>query len=226
MKFRFWCVRRQRPPASPTAWHRVPHNAQLQSYNFFYHITPFFNHFFDRYDFYAYFLAWRQNNFGHCRVDMVRVTTKIHHIMSKLLTEFKEFAMRGNVVDMAVGVVVGGAFGKIVTSLVNDIIMPGIGVLTGGLNFSEYKYVIKDAVIDGATSEVITPEVALTWGAFVQTIVDFIIIAFCIFLAIKVMNNLRKKEEAAPEPEPAPAEPSDEVKLLTEIRDLLNKDSK
>ncbi len=134
--------------------------------------------------------------------------------------------MRGNVVDMAVGVVVGGAFGKIVTSLVNDIIMPGIGVLTGGLNFSEYKYVIKDAVIDGATSEVITPEVALTWGAFVQTIVDFIIIAFCIFLAIKVMNNLRKKEEAAPEPEPAPAEPSDEVKLLTEIRDLLNKDSK
>lgn len=146
--------------------------------------------------------------------------------MSKLLTEFKEFAMRGNVVDMAVGVVVGGAFGKIVTSLVNDIIMPGVGVLTGGLNFSEYKYVIKDAVIDGATSEVITPEVALTWGAFVQTIVDFIIIAFCIFLAIKVMNNLRKKEEAAPEPEPAPAEPSDEVKLLTEIRDLLNKDSK
>lgn len=146
--------------------------------------------------------------------------------MSKLLTEFKEFAMRGNVVDMAVGVVVGGAFGKIVTSLVNDIIMPGVGVLTGGLNFSEYKYVIKDAVIDGVTSEVITPEVALTWGAFVQTIVDFIIIAFCIFLAIKVMNNLRKKEEAAPEPEPAPAEPSDEVKLLTEIRDLLNKDSK
>lgn len=144
--------------------------------------------------------------------------------MSKLLTEFKEFAMRGNVVDMAVGVVVGGAFGKIVTSLVNDIIMPGVGVLTGGLNFSEYKYVIKDAVIDGVTSEVITPEVALTWGAFVQTIVDFIIIAFCIFLAIKVMNNMRKKEEAAPEP--APAEPSDEVKLLTEIRDLLNKDSK
>ena len=138
----------------------------------------------------------------------------------KLLQEFKDFAMRGNVVDMAVGVVVGGAFGKIVTSLVNDIIMPGVGVLTGGLNFSEYKYVIKDAVIDGATSEVITPEVALTWGAFVQTIVDFIIIAFCIFLAIKVMNNMRKKEEAAPEPEPAPAGPTQE-ELLTEIRDLL-----
>lgn len=141
----------------------------------------------------------------------------------KLLSEFKDFAMRGNVVDMAVGVVIGGAFGKIVTSLVNDIIMPGIGVLTGGMNFSEYKYVIKDAVIDGATSEVITPEVALTWGAFVQTIVDFLIIAFCIFLAIKVMNNLRKKEEAAPEPE-APAGPTQE-ELLTEIRDLL-KDKK
>ncbi|MDE6301702.1 MAG: large-conductance mechanosensitive channel protein MscL [Muribaculaceae bacterium] len=138
----------------------------------------------------------------------------------KLLSEFKEFAMRGNVVDMAVGVIIGGAFGKIVTSLVNDIIMPGIGVLTGGLNFSEYKYVIQKEVIDGATSEVITPEVALTWGAFVQTIVDFLIVAFCIFLAIKVMNNMRKKE-AEPEPEPeAPAGPTQE-ELLTEIRDLL-----
>ena len=129
--------------------------------------------------------------------------------------------MRGNVVDMAVGVVIGGAFGKIVTSLVNDIIMPGIGVLTGGANFSEFKFVIQKAVIDGATQEVITPEVALTWGAFVQTIVDFLIIAFCIFLAIKVMNRLSKKheEEAAAEPA-APAGPTQE-ELLTEIRDLL-----
>ena len=91
----------------------------------------------------------------------------------KLLSEFKDFAMRGNVVDMAVGVIIGGAFGKIVTSLVNDIIMPGIGVLTGGMNFSEFKWVIQKAVVDGATAEVITPEVAITWGAFVQTIVDF-----------------------------------------------------
>lgn len=137
--------------------------------------------------------------------------------MSNFFKEFKEFAMRGNVVDMAVGVIIGGAFGKIVTSLVNDIIMPGIGVLTGGANFSEYKYVMKQAVIDGTTGEVITPEAAITWGAFVQTIVDFLIIAFCIFLAIRVMNKMRKPAE----PEPAaPAGPTQE-ELLTEIRDIL-----
>ncbi len=140
--------------------------------------------------------------------------------MKNFLKEFKEFAMRGNVVDMAIGVVVGGAFGKIVTSLVNDIIMPGVGVITGGTNFSEFKYVLQKEVVDGATQEVLTPEVAITWGSFVQTILDFIIIAFCIFLAIKVMNKfLRKKEEAEPEPAPAPGPTQEE--LLTEIRDLL-----
>ncbi len=138
--------------------------------------------------------------------------------MKKFLTEFKEFAMRGNVVDMAVGVIIGGAFGKIVTSLVNDIIMPGVGVLTGGTNFSEFKFVIQQGVTNG--TEVITPEVAITWGAFVQTIVDFLIIAFCIFVAIKAMNKF-KKAEAAPEPAPeAPAAPTQE-ELLAEIRDLL-----
>ena len=139
--------------------------------------------------------------------------------MKKFFSDFREFAMRGNVIDMAVGVIIGGAFGKIVTSLVNDIIMPGIGVLTGGANFSEFKYVIQEGVTQG--EEVITPEVAITWGAFVQTIVDFIIIAFCIFLAIRVMQNLRRKkeEEAAPE---VPAGPTQE-ELLTEIRDLLAK---
>jgi len=142
--------------------------------------------------------------------------------MKKLLSEFKEFAMRGNVIDMAVGVVIGGAFGKIVTSLVNDIIMPAVGVLTGGANFSEFKFVIQQAVVDGATQEVITPEVALTWGVFVQTIVDFLIIAFCIFLVIKLMNNLsRKKKKEAPA-QPAPAAPTQE-ELLAEIRDLLKK---
>lgn len=140
--------------------------------------------------------------------------------MKKFLNEFKEFAMRGNVVDMAVGVIIGAAFGKIVTSLVNDIIMPVVGVLTGGTNFSEYKWVIKEGVTQG--TEVITPEVAVTWGAFVQTIVDFLIIAFCIFVAIKFINKLSRKKE--PEPEPAaPAGPTQE-KLLTEIRDLLRKD--
>lgn len=140
--------------------------------------------------------------------------------MKKFLNEFKEFAMRGNVVDMAVGVIIGAAFGKIVTSLVNDIIMPVVGVITGGTNFSEYKWVIKEGVTQG--TEVITPEVAVTWGAFVQTIVDFLIIAFCIFVAIKFINKLNRKPQ--PEPEPAaPAGPTQE-ELLTEIRDLLRKD--
>lgn len=143
----------------------------------------------------------------------------------KLLKEFKEFAMRGNVVDMAVGVIIGGAFGKIVTSLVNDVIMPAIGFLTGGVNFTEYKFVIKDAATDPATGESIA-EVAVSWGNFVQTVVDFLIIAFCIFMAIKVMNNLmkKKKEEEAPAPAPAPAGPTQE-ELLTEIRDLLKKNA-
>lgn len=98
--------------------------------------------------------------------------------MKKFLSEFKEFAMKGNVVDMAVGVIIGAAFGKIVTSLVNDVIMPVIGVLTGGVNFSDKKWIIQQAVADGET--IVTPEVAVTWGAFVQTVIDFIIIAFCI----------------------------------------------
>lgn len=140
--------------------------------------------------------------------------------MKKFFQEFKDFAMKGNVVDMAVGVIIGAAFGKIVTSLVNDIIMPAIGVLTGGVNFSDHKWIIQKAVTDGA--EVITPEVAVTWGAFVQTIIDFLIIAFCIFIAIKFINKLRRQPEPAPEPE-APAGPTQE-ELLTEIRDLLKQE--
>lgn len=142
--------------------------------------------------------------------------------MGKFFKDFREFAMRGNVVDMAVGVIIGGAFGKIITSLVNDIIMPGIGVLTGGTNFSEFKFVIQEAVKNG--EEIVTPEVAITWGAFVQTVVDFLIIAFCIFLAIRVMQNLRRKKEAEAAPE-APAGPTQE-ELLTQIRDLLAKQAK
>ena len=119
--------------------------------------------------------------------------------------EFKEFAMKGNVMDMAIGVVIGGAFGKIVTSLVSDIIMPLIGAVTGGLNFTEWKWVIREAVMDGET--VVKPALTLTWGNFIQVVFDFIIIAFCIFLVVKGMNKLKKKEEPAPEPA-APAEPS------------------
>lgn len=142
--------------------------------------------------------------------------------MKKFLNEFKEFAMRGNVVDMAVGVIIGAAFGKIVTSLVNDIIMPAIGMLTGGVNFSDYKWVIQKGVTEG--TEIVTPEVAITWGAFVQTVFDFVIIAFCIFVAIKFINNLKRKPEPEPEPAPeAPKAPTQE-ELLTEIRDLLRKE--
>lgn len=130
-----------------------------------------------------------------------------------MMQEFKEFAVKGNVVDMAVGVIIGGAFGKIVSSFVADVIMPPIGVLLGGVNFSDLAITIKEAV---GTS----PAVVIAYGKFVQTVIDFTIIAFVIFMAIRFINNLKKKEEAAPA---APAEPSKEQVLLTEIRDLLKK---
>ena len=142
--------------------------------------------------------------------------------MKKFIKEFKEFAMKGNVVDMAVGVIIGAAFGKIVTSLVNDIIMPAVGMLTGGVNFTDYKWVIQEGVKNG--EEIVTPEVAITWGAFVQTVFDFLIIAFCIFVAIKFINKLKREPEAAPtEPAATEQEQKEEVKLLTEIRDILSK---
>ena len=135
------------------------------------------------------------------------------------IQDFKAFALKGNVVDMAVGVIIGGAFGKIVTSVVNNIIMPPIGVITGGVDFTDLKLVIKDAVMEGET--VVSEAVTLNYGQFIQDVVDFLIIAFCIFLMVKAIAKLsRKKEEAPAEPAPAP-EPSAEEKLLTEIRDLL-----
>jgi large conductance mechanosensitive channel len=127
--------------------------------------------------------------------------------------EFRDFAMRGNVVDMAVGIIIGGAFGKIVSSFVNDVLMPPIGLLIGGVDFGDLAITLKEASGD-------TPAVMLKYGAFLQTTIDFVIIAFAIFVAIKAMNSLRRQEEAKPEP-PKPPEPSAEEKLLTEIRDLL-----
>lgn len=141
---------------------------------------------------------------------------------SQFLTDFKNFAMKGNVIDMAVGVIIGGAFGKIVTSLVNDVIMPAIGKLTGGVNFSDLSYVLTPAVVDPATGEE-TAAVLIKYGAFIQNIVDFLIIAFCIFVAIRMLAKLKKKEEA-PAPAAPPA-PSKEELLLTEIRDLLKEKS-
>ena len=138
--------------------------------------------------------------------------------MGKFMQEFKEFAMKGNVVDMAVGVVIGGAFGKIVTSLVSDIIMPLISAITGGLTFTDWKWVIREAVMEGET--VVKPELALTWGNFIQVIFDFLIIALCIFMVIKGINKLKREPEPAPEEPAAPAGPTQE-ELLAEIRDLL-----
>ena len=136
--------------------------------------------------------------------------------MGKFLTEFKEFAVKGNVIDMAVGVIIGGAFGKIVTSLVNDVIMPCIGKLTGGISFTDLKYELTAAIMDGETE--VAPAVYLNYGQFIQNVVDFLIIAFCIFLMIKGIMKLKKKKEEAPA---APPAPSKEEVLLTEIRDLL-----
>ncbi|MCQ9122075.1 large-conductance mechanosensitive channel protein MscL [Rodentibacter pneumotropicus] len=124
--------------------------------------------------------------------------------------EFREFAMRGNVVDMAVGVIIGGAFGKIVSSLVGDVVMPVLGILTGGVDFKDLKFILEPAKGD-------IPAVTLNYGMFIQNVFDFIIIAFAIFLMVKGINKLKKPAEAAP------AEPSNEEKLLTEIRDLLKK---
>jgi len=128
-----------------------------------------------------------------------------------MMQEFKTFAMRGNVVDMAVGIVIGGAFGKIVSSFVADVIMPPIGLIIGGVDFSNLAITIKEAVGD-------TAAVTVNYGVFIQTLLDFVIVAFAIFMVIKGMNSLKKKEEEAPA---APPEPSKEETLLSEIRDIL-----
>ncbi|NUM50209.1 MAG: large-conductance mechanosensitive channel protein MscL [Flavobacteriales bacterium] len=136
-----------------------------------------------------------------------------------MLNEFKTFATRGNVVDLAVGVIIGGAFGKIVASLVNDIIMPPIGVLIGGVSFTDLSFTLLEAVKD-ENNNVIKEAVNLNYGMFIQNIFDFTIIAFSVFLLIKGINRLKKKEEEKPA---APAEPPAQEKLLAEIRDLLKK---
>ena len=146
--------------------------------------------------------------------------------MKKLFKEFKDFINKGNVVDMAVGVVIATAFGKITSSLVADIIMPVIGVLTGGISVSDLKYVLTPAVLDEAGA-VLTPENAIRYGAFIQFVIDFLIIALAVFVFVKVLNsakNIHKKEEAVVEEAPAPAPepvPTKEEVLLAEIRDLL-----
>ena len=130
------------------------------------------------------------------------------------IKEFKEFAVRGNVIDMAVGIIIGAAFGKIVSSFVADVVMPPIGLLLGNADFTDLAVVLQPAVGEA-------PEVVLRYGTFIQTVVDFTIVAFAVFLAIKFINSLKRKEEAAPAEPEAPPEPTKEEVLLAEIRDLL-----
>lgn len=135
------------------------------------------------------------------------------------VSEFKTFAMRGNVLDMAVGIIIGGAFGKIVSSFVADVIMPPIGLLVGGVDFSNIRLTLKAAEMSGA--EVVSPAVTMNIGLFLNTVIDFTIVAFAIFLLIKGVNNMAKKKVEEPAPAPAPPPPSKEELLLTEIRDIL-----
>ena len=137
-----------------------------------------------------------------------------------LVKEFKEFAMRGNVVDLAVGIIIGGAFGKIVSSVVADVIMPPIGLLLGGVKFTDLKIFLTDPLVDAAG--VITKQaVSINYGNFIQSLVDFLIIAFAIFMMIKGMNSMKKKDVVAPVEAPVPPEPTKEQILLSEIRDIL-----
>ena len=136
-----------------------------------------------------------------------------------IIKEFKEFAMRGNVVDLAVGIIIGGAFGKIITSLVTDVIMPPIGLLVGGVKFTDLKFTLKEAVINSA-GKITHEAVTLNIGNFIQIIFDFLIVAFAVFMLIKALNHLQKKKEESPAVPPAPTK---EELLLTEIRDLLKK---
>ena len=137
--------------------------------------------------------------------------------MGKFINEFKAFAVKGNAVDMAVGVIIGGAFGKIVSSIVNDLIMPPIGWLIGGVNFSDLKITLPaEKIADGIEMQAAT----INYGSFIQNLIDFVIIAFCVFLLVKGINKLANKQQEKPAPTPAP-EPSAEEKLLAEIRDLM-----
>ncbi len=139
-----------------------------------------------------------------------------------MLKEFKTFAMRGNVVDMAVGFIIGAAFGKIVTSLVNDVIMPPIGLLLDGKDFTKFKITLSQAVL-GDEGEVLKQAVNINYGMFVNTIINFLIVAFTVFIFIRIINKMKRKEETQPAAPQAPPPPSNEEKLLSEIRDLLKK---
>jgi len=136
----------------------------------------------------------------------------------KMIEEFKKFALKGNAVDMAIGIIIGAAFGKIVSSLVNDVIMPPIGLMIGGVDFTELKVILKDASVDNAGKAIAAA--SINYGTFVQTALDFLIIAFVIFMMVRAMNRMVRNQAVAPAP---PPEPTTQEKLLGEIRDLLKK---
>lgn len=140
--------------------------------------------------------------------------------MKKFLGEFKAFAMRGNVIDLAVGMIIGSAFSKITNSLVNDVIMPAVSILLGGIDFTDWKLVLKQAVVENGQE--VSAAISINYGSFLSTVLDFMILAFAIFCMVKAINRLHRKEEA---PAPAPAELTTQEKLLTEIRDLLKNQS-
>lgn len=137
-----------------------------------------------------------------------------------IIKEFKEFAVKGNVIDLAVGIIIGAAFGKIISSIVSDVIMPPIGMMINGVDFKDLSYIIKEAVVGPDKITIITPAVIISYGKFIQTVVDFTIVAFAVFILVRMLNSLKRKQEAAVVP-PAPPAPSNQEILLTEIRDLL-----
>lgn len=149
---------------------------------------------------------------------MAKISFNIIKRGDSVFKEFKEFAMKGNVIDLAIGVIIGGAFGKIVSSLVNDMIMPLLSLILGYINFKDLKFVIRPAAGN-------LPELAVTYGMFIQNVIDFLIIAWAIFLCIKFLNSFKRKKEQEEMPN-EPPKPSDEVLLLTEIRDLLKRSPK
>lgn len=143
-----------------------------------------------------------------------------HSLAMKMIQEFKEFAMRGNVIDLAVGIIIGGAFGKIVTSMVNELLMPVIGLIMGKISFANLFVALDGKGYPSLAAAKEAGAAVIPYGLFINSVIDFVIVAFCLFLIIKVINQLKRKEETAPA---APAEPPAEVKLLTEIRDLLKR---
>lgn len=173
----------------------------------FYYYEEYFLHY--RVQSYEFFFNFAQEN--------IIIFYYNRKIMSNFVQEFKDFAVKGNAIDMAVGVIIGGAFGKIVTSIVNDIIMPPIGWIIGGVNFSDLKVTLPAEIIKGVEM----PSATINYGSFIQTIINFVIIALCVFLLVKGISKLKRKKEEEPVTPVAPPEPSQEEKLLVEIRDLL-----